>query len=727
MINKYDLLKINLDPNLAHVLPEDYLQGRLDALNNKTKNNKSNRCKKNEHWVNNKKSKKGGYCRINRGTESIPKKPASTGLKGLGGGLLLGSLGGASVATIMAASRTKTKVESEIKQTDKVIESVKTEANKNNNESKVEELNIKLKESEVKIKELQTEIESRNKEIITINEALNKRKATIASLEQSNLAEKQIKETTQKIEQYEKQLKVQGDETKRAREELSSAKKEHIAEINDYQKQLNQKQVELSKLNGELESQKDKVLKLENALLINPITKPGGGSGSEDPNEMSSKKVPLEPDIRNKKYLRKPINPDTLDRTDPKEVDRIRKNIDLSIENAKDRQNWMFDEYGDKKKLEPRDNKLLDYTENLTKKANETIDQFRSRLTKEPKVDGYEDIDKLLDDAIDYIDSEDYETAQLVAKQLLNSEWGEDAKNILKTTNGNIDQFTDVNSLPLRFLRKSIEEGRELNAVELGQLFKEEVDIFRKNPLLYVKEANDNDKLVFDTLTRLKNSGELEKVEKLLGYEIPTTRIGILAKASGLSTQDSAAILGSLTGSTIGSTVGGLPGAIIGDFTGAETARKAAVDVTALNNVRNKLRDDDLFKSMTPLEKIQYARILTLIEVQDISAKQDRGISGDIGGALAGNTFGALGSSIGITGAGGTLLGTYAGYRGAKAGNRVYDQVNKSESTYKEAIPEEILQFIFPTRPGIITKTKKNYKRLGKLSKLIKKLKLTDI
>ena len=345
-MNKYDLLKINLDPNLVHILPEDYLQGRLDALKTNKPNNKSSRCKNNEHWVNNKRSTKGGYCRVNRGTESIPKNPASTGLKGLGGGLLLGSLGGASVATIIAASRTKNKVEAEIKQTDTVITSVKQEVNNSNNESKVEELNAKLKERENKINELQVEIDSRTKEIAAINEALNKKKANIERLEDesrksSESSNKQIKEATQKIEQYEKQLKTQGEETKRAREELSSTKKEHIAEINGYQKQLSQKEVELGKLNDDLSKKQDEIRVLQNTLLVNPVTKKGGGSGIQDPSVVTAK-VPLEGNVPDRSKLRQSINPDDIDWDNPKDREKANRSIKASVENAEERKEWIF-------------------------------------------------------------------------------------------------------------------------------------------------------------------------------------------------------------------------------------------------------------------------------------------------------------------------------------------------------------------------------------------------
>lgn len=305
----------------------------------------------------------------------------------------------------------------------------------------------------------------------------------------------------------------------------------------------------------------------------------------------------------------------------------------------------------------------------------------------------------------------------------MRTDWGQDALAFVNLQTARAKPIQDLDALPLRFIRKTVAEGRELNAQELGTLFAEEVAIFRENPIQYLVKSAEADKKVFDTLKKLRKSGDLDRFEENLGYKIPSSRFEIIKAAAGVSDEDLAAITGSVVGGSVGSSVGGLPGAVIGDFTGAGSARKAAIDIQSVNAVRERLANDDLFKTMTKLEKLQYARMWLAIEVYERSAVQGRGVSGDIGGAIAGNTMSALASSLGVGTPGAIVFGGIAGYRGAKGGNIAYDKIKGGKSA-TETIPEELIEFLFPQRPGVIRNTKKNYRRIGKLARLIKQLEI---
>lgn len=201
--------------------------------------------------------------------------------------------------------------------------------------------------------------------------------------------------------------------------------------------------------------------------------------------------------------------------------------------------------------------------------------------------------------------------------------------------------------------RKTLEAGeipsRGDIAAAAGVLAKD----FIKNPLGFIREGNQREKLV----RRVLRAAGVEVPSKpeiaIKAFKKASQKLAKYAKNNPQAVEDLIVNTGGLAGSVAGAVTAGPVGQIAGDLSGALAVRKGFTDYKALQIARQKLRADQAFKSANILQKLKMLKGQTLAELKDAKLQEairDNRI-GDVSGWAIGNAVANSLSGVPVLGA----------------------------------------------------------------------------
>lgn len=277
-------------------------------------------CGKQEHWVENRRVKGGGYCRISPKAKqeeinTSRNKKTAEGLGAIGATLAAGAVLGSAVTSLSKSNKKHSKEASQaIVNTGEKIKNTNSQLEKDQSESAIGIAKKELSEARKEISSLEESISNQIKKTVAL-ETQVRQQSTLIKKQQSE--KKEIKESSQKeIEKAKNEL--QNVELQRESAELQL--EQSLKQLESDQKELNTVKRNL----GDLEKSRNEISQyvgqLEDTLLISPVKSVSG-----------------------KGRPRKGVDPEKY-RKEPRAPRNVKENIERSISNAQDHLKRMRDE-----------------------------------------------------------------------------------------------------------------------------------------------------------------------------------------------------------------------------------------------------------------------------------------------------------------------------------------------------------------------------------------------